>query len=69
MREILLLCMKNVHFAFRDVYLQADGVAKVSPLRPVLAGIFMVHLERSLVPLLTAELSFGNDMWMTLLLL
>ena len=29
-----------------------------SPLGPVLAGIFMVHLEMSLVPLLTAELSF-----------
>ena len=27
-----------------------------SPLGPVLAGIFMVHFERSLVPLLTAKL-------------
>ena len=59
MREIILLCTKNVHFTFKDVvYLQADGVAMGSPLGPVLAGIFMVDLERSLVPLLTAELSF-----------
>ena len=29
-----------------------------SPMRPVLAGMFMVNLERSLVPLLTAEHSF-----------
>ena len=29
-----------------------------SPLGPVLAGILMVDLERSLVPLVTAELSF-----------
>ena len=29
-----------------------------SPLGPVLAGMFMVNLERSLVPLLTAERSF-----------
>ena len=29
-----------------------------SPLGPVLAGIFMVDLERSLVPLLTAEFAF-----------
>ena len=59
MKEILLLCTKNVHFTFRDVvYLQTDGVAMGSPLGPVLAGIFMVDLERSLVPLLTAELSF-----------
>ena len=44
---------------FRDVvYLQADEVAMGSPLVLVLAQIFMVDLERSLIPLLTAELSF-----------
>ena len=59
MREILLLCTKNVHFTFRDVvYLQKDGVAMGSPLGPVLAVIFMVDLESYLVPLLAAELSF-----------
>ena len=40
MREILLLCMKNVHFTFTDaLYLQTDGVAMGSKLGPVLAGI------------------------------
>ena len=59
MREILLLCTKNVHFTSGDlVYLQTDGVAMGSPLGPVLAGILMVDLERSLVLLVTAELSF-----------
>ena len=59
MKEILLLCMKNVHFTFTDaLYLQTDGVAMGSELEPVLAGIYMVDLERSLVLLLTAELSF-----------
>ena len=59
MKEILLLCMKNVHFTFTDaLYLQTDGVAMGSKLEPVLAGIYMVDLERSLVLLLTAELSF-----------
>ena len=59
MREILLLCTKNVHFTSGDlVYLQTDGVAMGSPLGPVLAGILMVDLERSVVPLVTAELSF-----------
>ena len=59
MREILLLCTENVHFTFRDaVYLQTDGVTMDSPLGTVLAGIFMVDLERSSLPLLTAELSF-----------
>ena len=59
LRGVLLLCTNNVHFTFRDVvYLQADGIAMGSPLRPVLTGIFMVHSERSLVSLLTAEFSF-----------
>ena len=49
---------RNVHFTFRDVYLHTDGVAMSSPLGPALAGKFMIYLERSLVPLLTAELSF-----------
>ena len=32
----------------------SDGVAMSSPLGPVLAGIFMVDLKRSLIPLHTA---------------
>ena len=36
MREILLLCMKNLYFTFRDVvYLQTNGVALGSPLEAV----------------------------------
>ena len=59
MREIPQLGSKNVCFTFRDiVYLQTDGATMGSPLQPVLAAIFMVHIEKSLVPLLTAELSF-----------
>ena len=33
----------------------------VSSLGPVLAGIFMVDLERALVTLLTAEISFRKQ--------
>ena len=59
MREVLLLYTKNVHFTFRNiVYLQTDGFVMGSPLVPVFSGRFMVHLERSLVPLITSELSF-----------
>ena len=59
MKEMLTLCTKNVHFTFNgDIYLQTDGVAMGSPLGPVLAGIFMVHLERYLVPVLKDQLSF-----------
>ena len=41
-----------------NIYLQTDGVAMGSPLGPVLAGIFMVHLQRSLIPVLKDQLSF-----------
>ena len=59
MKEMLTLCTKNVHFTFNgDIYLQTDGAAMGSPLGRVLAGIFMVHLERSLVPVLKDQLSF-----------
>ena len=54
MKELLLLCTKNVHFTFKnDIYQQCDGVAMRSPLRPVINGIFMVELERTLLPRLT----------------
>ena len=51
MKELLLLCTKNVHFTFnRQCYIQVDGVAVGSPLAPLLTDIFMVELERSLIP-------------------
>ena len=47
MEEMLLLCTKNVHLSYnQDIYIQKDGVAMGSSLGPVLAGIFMVNLER-----------------------
>ena len=50
-KNLLLLCTKNVHFTFENnIYQQNDGVAIGSPLRPVLAGIFTVYLERTLMP-------------------
>ena len=50
-RKLLSLCTKNVHFIFEnDIYQQKDDVVMGSPLRPVLAGIFMIHLERTLTP-------------------
>ena len=54
-----MLCTKNVHFSYnQDIDMQKDGVAMGSPLGPVLAGIFMVNLERSLVPKLNVYLNF-----------
>ena len=34
-----------------------DGVAMGSPLRPVIAGIFVVELERTLLPKLTEHMT------------
>ena len=51
MKNLLSLCTKNVHVTFgNNIYQQKDGVAMGSPLGPVLAGIFMVHLERTFMP-------------------
>ena len=51
MKELLLLCTKNVHFTFNgQIYIQVDGVAMGSPLAPLLADIFMIELERLLIP-------------------
>ena len=45
-KDLLILCTKNVHCSFNgDIYIQCDGVAMGSPLGPVLTGIFMVELE------------------------
>ena len=53
MKELLTLCTKNVQFTFdNQVYQQNDGVAMGSPLGPVLAGIFMVELEKQIIPTL-----------------
>ena len=51
MKNLLILCTKNAHFSFgNNIYQQKDGVTMGSPPGPVLAGIFMVHLERTLMP-------------------
>ena len=51
MKELLILCTKNVHFTFNnETYIQVDGVAMGLRLGPVLANIFMVELETSVIP-------------------
>ena len=49
LRELLLLCTKNVQFVFNgSFYRQVDGVAMGCPLGPVLADIFLSHIENKL---------------------
>ena len=53
MKEMLLLCAKDVHFLFEDeIYQETDGVAMGSPFGPILPGIFVVELETTIVPIL-----------------
>ena len=59
MRDLILLCTKNLHFTFNnDIHKQTDGVAMGSPLGPVLLGIIMVELEHYMVPRLSNYLHF-----------
>ena len=49
LRQLLLLCTKNVQFTFNgQIYRQVDGVAMGSPLGPILADIFLSSLENKL---------------------
>ena len=58
MKKPLLLCIKNARFTFNnEIYQQCNGVEMGSPLAPVIAGIFMVELEESLIPNLMEHMS------------
>ena len=50
-KKLLNLCTKSVHFSFNnEIYIQLDGVAMGSPLKSVIANIFMVEFETTLIP-------------------
>ena len=58
MKKILLICTKEMHFSLNNrIYKQIDGVAMGSPLGPVLANVFMVELEKQVLPLLAGKVS------------
>ena len=57
MRELLYLFTKNTHFTLNNkMYLQVDVVAMGSLLGPVLTNIFMVELERNIIPTLSNDI-------------
>ena len=58
-KNLLFLCIKNIHFTFENnIYQEKDDVAMESPLRPVLAETFMVHSKRTLMPKLEKFMKF-----------
>ena len=58
LKKLLQLCTKEMHFQYDGkIYRQVNGVAMGSPLGPVLANIFMVELEKSLVPTMQEEVA------------
>ena len=62
MKELIKHCTKHVLFNFNGTtYVQKDGVAMGSPLAPVLARIFMVELERAIIPKLSQHFQFWKS--------
>ena len=55
---LLELCAKKMHFSFnKELYKQTAGIAMGSPVGPVIAYIFMVHLKELMTPKLAAKMS------------
>ena len=51
MKKLLTLCTKNINLTLNnEIYVQNDRVAMGSPLGRILANVFMMELENTLVP-------------------
>ena len=51
MKKLLTLSTRNVHLTLnKEIYVENDGVTIGFPLGPVLANVFMVKLENTLIP-------------------
>ena len=50
LRKLLIMCSKDCVFQFdNEVFVQCDGVAMGSPLGPLLANIFMSHIDKCIL--------------------
>ena len=58
LKTLLELCTKEMHFSFDGkIYRQVNGVAMGSPLGPVIANIFMVELEKKVIPTISDKVA------------
>ena len=61
MKKLLTLYIKNLHFSFNnEIYIQTDDAVMGSPLGPVIANIFMIELENTLVLTLKDHFKKGD---------
>ena len=61
MKKLLTLYIKNLHFSFNnEIYIQTDDAVMDSPLGPVIANIFMIELENTLVLMLKDHFKKGD---------
>ena len=53
MKWLLETVTSETHFYFNNkIYRQCDGVSMGSPLEPLLADIFLIDLEKKILPIL-----------------
>ena len=61
MKKLVTLYIKNLHFSFNnEIYIQTDDAVMGSPLGPVIANIFMIELENTLVLMLKDHFKKGD---------
>ena len=65
--DLLGFCLHNTYFSFQNkFYEQVKGVAMGSPVRPIVANLYMEHFEKEVLQPASNHLGFGVGMWMTL---
>ena len=65
--ELLGFCLHNIYFSFQNkFYEQVEGVAKGSPISPIVANLYMEYFERKDLRSATNPSGYGIGLWMTL---
>ena len=63
---LLKFCLKNTYFSFQDqFYEQVEGAAMGSPVSPIVANLYMEHLEQKALNTAPHPLGSGASLWMT----